>query len=52
MLSCLWCGIGRNAHAPAGDEGDGSKDSSYEELEQPLGHFRKASAYIANVWVF
>ena len=52
MLSGLWCDIGRNAHAPAGDEGDGSKDSSYKELKQPLGHFRKASTCIAKVWVF
>ena len=43
--------FGMNARAPAGDEGDGSKDSSYEELEPPLGHFRKASTYIAKVSV-
>jgi hypothetical protein len=52
VLSGLWCDIGMNAHAPARDEGDGSKASSFKELERTSGHFRNASTYIAKVWVF
>ena len=53
MLTGLWCDIGMNSHAPAGDAGNGSEGGSfYEETEQPLRHFRKPSTYIAKVWVF
>lgn len=52
VLTGFWCDICMNSHAPAGDEGDWLEgDSFYEELEQPLRHFRKASTHIAKVWV-
>jgi len=39
VLRGRWCDI-LNARAPFEDTSDYSKDSFYEELEQPLGHFR------------